>query len=50
MLKYKEIDPGLRGNGMAHAALLVQLISEGGVSATSATCSCQRLDQEKCLY
>lgn len=48
MLKYQETDPGLHGNGMAHA---VPLISEGGVSATSATCSYQRLvDQEKCLH
>lgn len=50
-MRLKYIDPGLCGNGVAHAAFLVALISEGGVSATPATCSYQCLvDQEKCLY
>lgn len=33
-----------------HCPLLVQLISEAAVLATSATCAYQLVDQEKCLY
>lgn len=57
-VRVRRSSSGLCGDGSARAVMLMQCISEGGLtrtgryqSAISATCACGLVaDQEKCLY